>query len=48
MKRTLVLRAETLSELAADELRSVVGAGTHVTCYTGITVCGICDPHAGV
>ena len=43
MKRTLRLRKETLGELGADELRSVVGAGgTHVTCYTGLTYCGIC------
>ena len=44
MKRTLRLHKQTLSELTTTEMTSVVGAdGTHLTCYTGLTVCGICD-----
>lgn len=48
MKRSarLVLARETLAELGSDDLRDVAGGpGTHVTCYTGLTVCGICDVH---
>ena len=47
MTKRLVLRRETLAEITADDLRGVVAGveGTHLTCYTGITVCGICDPH---
>lgn len=43
----LVLRTEALAELGSPDLAAVAGAadGTHVTCYTGLTVCGICDPH---
>lgn len=37
--RRLTLAKETLGELGTDELRRVVGAGTHVTCETGITYC---------
>lgn len=43
MTRKLTLAKETLAELSTDEMRSVVGAGTHVTCYTGLTVCAPCN-----
>ena len=44
MKRRLVLKRETLSELRTDEQHAVVGGpGTHDTCYTGITYCQICN-----
>ncbi len=44
MRRTLSLKKETLAELGPDELGSVVGGpGTHITCYTGITHCDLCD-----
>lgn len=39
MTRKLTLAKETLSDLSTEEMRSVVGAGTHVTCQTGITWC---------
>lgn len=42
MKRTLSLKKESLSELHTDELSSVVGAGTHITCQTGLTWCDLC------
>lgn len=48
MKRTLRLHKQTLAELTTDEMTSVVGAdGTHLTCYTGITVCGLCGALVG-
>lgn len=43
MRRTLALQKETLAELGPDQLGSVVGAGTHITCATGITFCELCD-----
>ena len=44
MKRTLSLKKESLSELRTDDLSSVVGAGgTHLTCYTGLTWCDLCQ-----
>lgn len=44
--RKLSLTTDRLAELSTDELGGVVGGpGTHITCYTGLTVCGICDPH---
>lgn len=46
MTRRLVLRSETLAELANDELALVNGAGTPsgVACPTGVTWCAaICD-----
>ena len=42
MRKRLVLSKETLAELATDELQSVVAAGTHTYCETGITYCQIC------
>ena len=47
MRRTLRLDTERLTELATTEMQHVVGGGpgTHITCETGLTVCGICDPH---
>lgn len=46
MNRTLSLRREALAELSPETLARVAGAaGTHVLCETGITYCGICDPH---
>lgn len=43
MKRALSLKKETLAEIGPDDLRSVLGAGTHITCATGITYCELCD-----
>lgn len=37
--RRLTLAKETLTELGTDEMRLVVGAGTHITCQTGVTYC---------
>lgn len=47
MRKHLVLRREALAEITAADLSAVVAGveGTHLTCYTGITVCGLCDPH---
>lgn len=44
MRRTLALRKESLSDLGAADLADVVAGGdTTSTCYTGLTVCGLCD-----
>ena len=37
--RRLTLAKESLGELSTDEMQLVVGAGTHVTCQTGVTYC---------
>lgn len=47
-RRTLSLKKETLASLASDDLRAVAGgaaAGDSIapTCFTGLTVCGVCD-----
>ncbi len=47
MRKRLALRRETLAELTTDDLHRVAGAdGTVVTCYTAVTVCGLCDTGA--
>ena len=45
MKKTLVLKRESLAELSTDDLSHVVGGTvkTRLFCYTGITDCKLCD-----
>lgn len=42
MKRSLSLKKETLAALGDDELGSVAGGSAGPTCYSCLTICGIC------